>query len=489
MSGNQFSKETLNDLTQLIQELYLADEIPWVVGYSGGKDSTAALQLVWNAVSTLPAGQRNHKPIHVISTDTLVESPVVASWVHVSLQRMQRAANENTLNIKVHQLTPTVKNTFWVNLIGKGYPAPRTTFRWCTSRLKIDPANRFIREVIANHGEAILVLGTRKAESASRSRIMSRYEKKRVRDNLSPNASLPNSLIFSPIENWSNDDVWMYLMQVKNPWGHSNKDLLSMYRGATADGECPLVMDTNTPSCGSSRFGCWVCTLVEKDKSMAAMIQNDDEKAWMTPLLQFRDDIGDMSKDRERRDFRRMNGQLLMHNDRLVHGPYLKKWREYFLRRLLEIQININSCGPPEFKDLQLITPDELREIRHIWLTEKHEFDDSLLKIYEEVTGQVFETDNTVPRSPFGEDEWTMLKEICGDNELLFELQTSLLDIEQRTIMLDLRRGILDELESQIRRCYYSGEAEAEALAKERKETQEKKLEQLQLDSLGNLRG
>ena len=76
--------------------------------------------------------------------------------------------------------------------------------------------------------------------------------------------------------------------------GHSNKDLLAMYSGASADGECPLVIDSSTPSCGNSRFGCWVCTMVTEDKSMAAMIQNDEEKAWMLPMLEFRMKLQDM---------------------------------------------------------------------------------------------------------------------------------------------------------------------------------------------------
>ena len=74
-----------------MQQLYLADQVPWVVGYSGGKDSTAILQLVWMALAGLPAEQR-HKPVHVISTDTLVENPVVAAWVTHSLEVMAAAA-------------------------------------------------------------------------------------------------------------------------------------------------------------------------------------------------------------------------------------------------------------------------------------------------------------------------------------------------------------------------------------------------------------
>ena len=169
-----------------------------------------------------------------------------------------------------HKLTPEVEDSFWVNLIGKGYPAPRQKFRWCTDRLKIRPSNKFIRDVVRQNGEAILLLGTRKAESQRQALSMARHQARRVRDRLRPNANLPNSLVYTPIEDWSNDDVWLYLMQVKNPWGHDNKTLLGMYQGASEGGECPLVIDTSTPSCGSEtitesfRFRLRKRTLVER---------------------------------------------------------------------------------------------------------------------------------------------------------------------------------------------------------------------------------
>ncbi|MBY6274388.1 MAG: DNA phosphorothioation system sulfurtransferase DndC, partial [Bacillaceae bacterium] len=311
----RLTKQYLADLTQRVVSLYLEDGIPWVVGYSGGKDSTATLQLVWYALRSIPPEQRT-KPVHVISTDTLVEQPVVAAWVNESLKQMERAARQEGLPIYPHRLTPLVKNSFWVNLIGRGYPAPRRNFRWCTDRLKIEPSNRFIMSMVEQHREVIVVLGTRKAESQQRAANMEEHAKKRMREGLSPNAALPGSLVFTPIEDWSNDEVWYYLMQYPNPWGVSNKDLLAMYRGASADNECPLVVDISTPSCGNSRFGCWVCTVVSADKSMEAMIQNDWEKAWMTPLLEFRNFLAPLNPnsgvldDWNRRDFRRMNGRV-----------------------------------------------------------------------------------------------------------------------------------------------------------------------------------
>src|SRR5438105_232293 len=110
---------------------------------------------------------------------------------------MRAAGAGQGMPVEPHKLTPEVEDSFWVNLIGKGYPAPRLKFRWCTERLKIRPSNRFIRDVVRQSGEAILVLGTRKAESQVRAARMSKLEKKRVRDRLSPNASLPNSLVYS----------------------------------------------------------------------------------------------------------------------------------------------------------------------------------------------------------------------------------------------------------------------------------------------------
>ena len=126
------------------------------------------------------------------------------------------------------------------------YPAPRRKFRWCTERLKIKPADEFVNSVVKQNGQAILVLGTRKAESTVRASRIKVKESKSVREHLTPSDNLPNSYIYSPIVEWSNDDVWVYLMQEENPWGNNNKDLLTMYQGATSDGECPLVVDTST---------------------------------------------------------------------------------------------------------------------------------------------------------------------------------------------------------------------------------------------------
>jgi DNA sulfur modification protein DndC len=457
---------TIELLIEEIKEIYLADSIPWVVGYSGGKDSTAALQLVWLALQELEPNKRC-KPVHVISTDTLVENPVVAAWVSQSLETMQRAAEEQGLPVHPHRLTPKIADTFWVNLIGRGYPAPRPKFRWCTERLKIKPANAFITNVVRQNGEAILVLGTRKAESAVRSRVMEKLEHKRMRDRLSPNTTLPNSLVFSPIEEWSNDDVWLFLMQIANPWGNNNKDLLTMYQGASQDGECPLVIDTTTPSCGDSRFGCWVCTLVEQDKSMHAMIQNDEEKEWMLPLLKLRNEL-DVQDDRHLRDFRRMSGLVQLFHDRPIPGPYTQASREHWVRRVLEAQQWVRENGPPHVRTIELITLDELHEIRRIWVIEKHEFEDSLPGIYREVMGQPFPGQRIDDNQVLGAEEIRLLRELCGDDQLHFELTRELLDVEQHYRTLVRRAGLYEALEQALKRSFFEDEEDAVDRARRR---------------------
>ncbi|ELD3425699.1 DNA phosphorothioation system sulfurtransferase DndC [Enterobacter hormaechei subsp. xiangfangensis] len=487
-------RETVGKLVQQTKELYLSDDIPWVIGYSGGKDSTAILQLVWQALQELAAEKKAHKKVHVISTDTLVENPIVALWVTRSLKQMQAAVKEQGIPLEAHRLTPAVNDRFWVNLIGRGYPAPRYKFRWCTDRLKISPSNNFIKSVVQNNGEAILVLGTRKAESSTRSATMEVYENRadntRRAAGLSVNKELDRVWVYTPIAEWSNDDVWQYLMQVKNPWGFKNQELLTMYQGATEDGECPLVVDKSTPSCGDSRFGCYVCTMVGEDKSMAAMIQNDAEKEWMLPLLKLRSeiDINDSDKsikskkiqaDKDRRDFRRMNGSLTVHINEygadLVRGPYRQKFREYMLRKVLEAQVEVKRMGPPEVKNIELLTIEDLEAIRKLWVSDKNEIEDNLPKIYEEVVQRPYPGAKRQAHPLLNYDVMAKLKNKCldfQDNDgLKFEQLRELLTISDKNKNLIRRSKLFDQLESALDKAAFANIMEARTFALEKRKT------------------
>ncbi|MBS0659626.1 MAG: DNA phosphorothioation system sulfurtransferase DndC [Verrucomicrobia bacterium] len=453
---------TVEAIVAEMRSLYREDNVPWIVGYSGGKDSTAVLALVWLALAGLPPDER-HKTVHVISTDTLVENPVVAAWVDRSHAVMARAAAAQQLPLEAHKLTPDVQDTFWVNLIGKGYPAPRHMFRWCTERMKIRPSNRFIMELTRRSGSALLLLGARKAESQRRQISMTQHERRRTRERLSPNASLPGALVYTPIEDWTNDDVWLFLMQTPNPWGFEHRELLGLYQGASADGECPLVVDTSTPSCGDSRFGCWVCTLVEKDKSMSAMISNDEEKEWMLPLMQLRDML-DKKDDRDRRDWRRMHGGVQLMGEgasrRVIPGPYTQEWRSRWLREVLEAQTWVRAHGPEHVRAIELISLAELEEIRRLWVFEKHEIEDLLPVIYAEATGQAYPGGRLDDGRTFRAEHLRLLRDIAGEPRL-YEICRDVLAVEQRHRQKRQRKPVQEEVERVLRRHEYLDEADA----------------------------
>ncbi|WP_079254101.1 DNA phosphorothioation system sulfurtransferase DndC [Endozoicomonas arenosclerae] len=475
-------KQTIDEVLKKTQELYLSDEIPWVVGYSGGKDSTAVLQLVWFALADLPK-EKHIKPVHVISTDTLVENPVVALWVEASLEKINQSAEAQDLPIQAHRLIPAVENRFWVNVIGKGYPAPRPKFRWCTDRLKIKPSETFIKDTVKQNGEAILVLGTRKLESTTRSANMREAEEheRNTREGLVADQTLDRVWKFTPIGEWSNDDVWVYLNQIRNPWGVENFQLQTMYQGATEDNECPLVVDTTTPSCGDSRFGCYVCTLVGQDKSLHAMIHNDDEKIWMAPLLELRDDYLDHTNyevDRSRRDWRRMDGRTTLHINtrygeaKLVYGPYTEEHRHELFKAVLRAQLAIQENGPDEVRTMKLLNDDDMEAIRRIWVMEKHEIEDALPGLYQEVMGEPYPGIQLTEGLSFGAEEMLLLKRACElyvkknpDSEidpiLLYKQTRELLHIELQNKTMIRRAKLYDTLERAIEKYSFVNETEA----------------------------
>ncbi|MFM2153644.1 MAG: hypothetical protein RL199_2079 [Pseudomonadota bacterium] len=253
---------------------YLDDSqrYPWVVGYSGGKDSTLVLQLVFEMLLALPPQART-RPVHVLTNDTLVESPILASYIDAMVGRIREASGQLGLPVTVVKTSPPEDQTFWVNIIGRGYPTPNRTFRWCTDRMKIKPTSDYIVGHVAASGRVILLLGVRRAESATRAASVDKYTPKDG-GRLNPHNDLKGCLVFRPIVDLETDEVWQLLLQRPPPWGGTHRDLVTLYRNAQG-GECPLVLDSDqAPSCGSnsSRFGCWTCTVVEKDKSLEGFV-------------------------------------------------------------------------------------------------------------------------------------------------------------------------------------------------------------------------
>jgi DNA sulfur modification protein DndC len=438
---SELGRDRLHSKYEEIHKVYLADRRPWVIGYSGGKDSTTALQLIWSALSALPSAELT-KPVYVIASDTLVETPKIVDYIDRSLDRMNQAAGSAGLPLTAHKVKPNVDSTFWVNLIGRGYPAPSKQFRWCTDRLKIEPANRFILEKVAEHGEVVVVLGVRKAESATRAQVMTLHRLKNSL--LSRHSRLPNAYVYTPVEDWTVDDVWTYLLQVPSPWGNNNRDLVTLYRNAQA-GECPLVVDQTTPSCGNSRFGCWVCTVVTKDKSMEALIENGEE--WLEPMLEYRDWLSstqDPAVKGQVREFKRRNGQVALKADGSVaYGPYKPAVRRDLLRRLLELQKRVRVEGPNPREEL--ISQEELERIRALWRQELQDWEDSVPKIYREVMGE--DLDWIIDEQPglSGEDR-AVLEGICERHGVPAAMVAKLIDLERQFHGMSRRAAIYQRM-------------------------------------------
>lgn len=280
-------QNTVNDILEEMKRVYKNDKRPWVIGYSGGKDSTTVVQLAFSMLQSLPPEER-HKDIYVVSSDTLIENPVVLGYLNVNSQLINDGAAKQGLPLYTHMVHPDYNNTFWTNVIGKGLPTPTSIrFRWCTERLKIKPSNSFIEEKVKENGEVVVLLGVRKAESIARSiRIKNREIEGYL---LTPHGTLQNTYVYNPIVELTTDNVWDILLSDNGntPWGTSNNDLFKLYMGADG-GECPFTVtnDKETPSCGNSRFGCWICTVVNEDKSLTGFIENGE--SWLQPLLDFR---------------------------------------------------------------------------------------------------------------------------------------------------------------------------------------------------------
>jgi DNA sulfur modification protein DndC len=412
------------------QYLELDNNRPWIIGFSGGKDSTMLLQLVWYALKSIPKELRQ-RHIYVVCNNTLVENPMILQYTEEVLQKIAKAASQESMPIFVHRTTPRLEDTFWVNLIGKGYPAPNNLFRWCTERLKISPTTKFILEKINDDGEVIILLGTRKDESASRARSIKKHtiQGQRLRKHM-----LPNAYVFTPITEVLTNDLWQYLLQVQSPWGSSNRDLVTLYRNANG-GDCPLVIDTTTPSCGNSRFGCWVCTVVNRDKSMEALIDNGED--WMEPLIDLRELLAISRDSAEHRENRRRNGQT----GEGILGPYKPDFRAEILEKLLVAQKEIHKTEP----DIDLVNMQELVAIQVLWYRDNI-FNKNVSDIYNRVYGVKIDFEEYNEKYL---KEKKLLKEACS-NSADFDLINELLSLQKSKTILMNNRGLQNDLENKI---------------------------------------
>ncbi|UOO83160.1 DNA phosphorothioation system sulfurtransferase DndC [Uruburuella testudinis] len=350
--------DTFDDIREMLAAEYLdeSQSYPWIVAFSGGKDSTLVAHLVFETLIDLPPSLRKRQ-LFFVSNDTLVESPLVVAHMRQTLEKILHAAAIYKLPVSGQVTTPDLKETFWTLLIGKGYPSPNRNMRWCTDRLKIQPTSKFILDKAAENGAAIIILGVRKDESATRKASIESHQNI-SNSNLTPHGSLPNAFVFRPIVDLSTDDVWEFLASNNPPWGGTHDSLIKLYREA-AGGECPIVLSQDeAPGCGtnSSRFGCWTCTVVNKDKSLQGFV--DVGKTEFQPLIEFRDWLVEIRNLPEYRQVERRNGTVTIKQGKHIPGPFTIEARQMILQRLLDVQTAYGS---------ELISQEEVELIKQIW--------------------------------------------------------------------------------------------------------------------------
>lgn len=399
--------------------VYLHDRRPWMIGYSGGKDSTLLCQLVLEMLESLPEEKR-WKPVYIVTSDTMVENPIVKAYMHKMSKAINEASVEKKLNVQAHIIYPEIRQTFWSLVIGLGYPTPEPPgFRWCTERLKINPSNAFTYNTIKKDGEIVILLGVRKAESAARSRsISSREIEGKI---LTPHPQIAKAYVYSPLSEIRNENVWEYLLQSdgKSAWNTDNNYLYNLYRGENLSEEDSVVGQVNKDNIkvtGNSRFGCWICTMVKEDKSLKNFI--DHGASELIPLRDFRNWLVELRANPDKRDYRRRNGSVYLTVDgEFGRGPFTMEARKEILRRLLQLEVETG---------FELITLEELKMIDKLWEDEGDLSRRSLVEIYVEVKGSQLPWDN-YRKAKYDEKTIELLHTLCAKYNVPFDLISKLM--------------------------------------------------------------
>lgn len=413
---NNYIFPECNEIIEEMKIVYKHDRRPWMIGFSGGKDSTLLCCLVFEMLKQLEPSEINKK-IYIVSSDTMVENPIVGAYMHKMSELIGIHGRKFKVESKV--ITPDLDKTFWSCVIGLGYPTPEAPgFRWCTDKLKIKPINKFVTETISQDGEIVMLLGVRKAESTYRARgIKAREIEGKL---LIPHTDIKNAYVYNPLTEIPNERIWEYLLSgdAITPWKSDNKYLFSLYQGETLGEEQSVLGEIDKEKIavtGNSRFGCWICTMVKEDKSLKNFI--DKGESSLIPLRDFRNWLLDIRNNPEYRDRRRRNGSVYENKDgELGFGSFSMKGRYEILKKLLELEV---STG------MNLITIDELRTIDKMWENEGDLTRRRLVDLYYKVKGTKLPWDEY--RTPlFDNESLSVIQELCKAYDFEYDLFSKL---------------------------------------------------------------
>ncbi|MEF9934733.1 MAG: DNA phosphorothioation system sulfurtransferase DndC [Clostridium sp.] len=439
MAENFLNDNSIESVYDEMQAVYLNDNRPWIIGYSSGKDSTCVVELTFRMLMRLPESKRT-KPVYIVSSDTLIENPVILKYLKSNINQINKCAKELNLPVEGKIVYPEFNDSYWANIIGRGYPTPKSIqYRWCTERLKIKPSNKFIKEKL-EHEDVVILLGVRKDESNARK---ARIEKREINGYLlTPHETLRSknkiAYVYTPIVEFTTSDVWDVLVNSndnilkKSPddfgspattWGTDTMELFQMYlKGSASSGECPFIADSSTAksTCGNSRFGCWICTVVKEDKSLKGFIESGHSE--LEPLLEFRTWIQSQRDLPENRKMHKRNGSVVIRNNKVMPGPFNFEARQKILVKLLETQLVIQASSP----DVELISIEELKEIDRIWDEEEDLTSTTLIDIYKKITGKDLPW-SSYKRSLFDTSTINIIKAKCEAHNVNVDMLSKML--------------------------------------------------------------
>lgn len=364
----------LNTYKELVY-IYMYDDRPFSVAYSGGKDSTVTMDIVLKSLLLYKHIYKNSealtKKTYVIFSDTLLEMDPVIEGILNSINQIEIFAQTHQLNLDVRRVSPITKNTLFSLLIGKGYMVPRTDNRYCTDRMKILPQKKAIVSILNETKKGfIAITGQRRDESIDREKRM----KQLTVDGSFKKHEYKDCNLYAPLEHWNSNEIWTHIYNHKLSWVDANT-LGRVYAEAANDGdECRSLFEGfetgSTPGCGkSARYGCWVCTLFDKDKTLNNLGEHYDYLKVMEEfrnwLVQFRQATWDDNRDvfihgkHKMKLYDRNNHRKGMK----IPGGYNLHFRKQILIRLLETERKvISQRGKP------LISDEELAYIQECWV-------------------------------------------------------------------------------------------------------------------------
>jgi len=424
----------IDTLLEHLKKEFLTDSRPWVVTFSGGKDSTTVLHLVIQMLIELREEKKHItlKKVYIVSSDTGVEMPIIEDYVSNKLTKISEFTKKEKLNVDVNLLKPKVTESFWTLLIGKGYPSPNQSFRWCTDRMKIKPATTFLKSLTLKNDSILMLLGVRSDESVARAQSIEKRETNH-RDFTKHN-DIANAFVYSPIRDWTNAEVWTFLSTYKSPWG-KHEDMMVLYDKGSGEADCNIALNPEAATCGKTRFGCWVCTVVSKDKSMENMMRNKGDE-WMEPLHHFRNKLEEYRYDHSKRQPRRRNGQKSV-------GPFLLSVRKEFLKELLLIEKGLIDLGKMGTK--KLISDEEIEQIQKEWLHDGDFFESAI-----QMANDVGRLVNYVSVKSFNGEEREFIENVCVENNIPVKLIEDLMQKEHSYRHQLKRTKIFTEMESLV---------------------------------------